>query len=268
MLKFLFVLPLSFKEIEGKIRELIYREFSYIQDEYLIYDTYESAVAQLADNQQTYDSIFFAGPYIYNYMISRLRQLNHWSVFPRSSNTMLRAISKAALSGWDILRLSIDTYSKHAVAEAYQELSIREDTLALPVYNDMDDMDFTQNALQYHLENLKAGKASGIITVSSGVVSELEKRRIPYIAAVPTLDTIRETLFNTVQYHRAQKNILGQIAVIYINIKSQSNFITKNTRTTIKIHNKNNFFELFVRCSICTYLKRKLQILRKPSGSL
>lgn len=111
-------------------------------------------------------------------MISRLRQLNHWSVFPRSSNTMLRAISKAALSGWDILRLSIDTYSKHAVAEAYQELSIREDTLALPVYNDMDDMDFTQNALQYHLENLKAGKASGIITVSSGVVSELEKRRI------------------------------------------------------------------------------------------
>ena len=35
MLKFLFVLPLSFKEIEGKIRELIYREFSYIQDEYL-----------------------------------------------------------------------------------------------------------------------------------------------------------------------------------------------------------------------------------------
>lgn len=218
MLKFLFVLPLSFKEIEGKIRELIYREFSYIQDEYLIYDTYESAVAQLADNQQTYDSIFFAGPYIYNYMISRLRQLNHWSVFPRSSNTMLRAISKAALSGWDILRLSIDTYSKHAVAEAYQELSIREDTLALPVYNDMDDMDFTQNALQYHLENLKAGKASGIITVSSGVVSELEKRRIPYIAAVPTLDTIWETLFNTVQYHRAQKNILGQIAVIYINI--------------------------------------------------
>ena len=69
MLKFLFVLPLSFKEIEGKIRELIYREFSYIQDEYLIYDTYESAVAQLADNQQTYDSIFFSGPYIYNYMI-------------------------------------------------------------------------------------------------------------------------------------------------------------------------------------------------------
>nr|DAL44429.1 MAG TPA_asm: hypothetical protein [Bacteriophage sp.] len=54
----------------------------------------------------------------------------------------------------------------------------------------------------------------------------------------------------------------------YKHIKSQSNFRTKNTRTTIKIHNKNNFFELFVRCSICTYLKRKLQILRKPSGSL
>nr|DAH66293.1 MAG TPA: hypothetical protein [Caudoviricetes sp.] len=54
----------------------------------------------------------------------------------------------------------------------------------------------------------------------------------------------------------------------YKHIKSQSNFRTKNTRTTIKIHNKNNFFELFVRCSICTYLRRKLQILRKPSGSL
>lgn len=60
---------------------------------------------------------------------------------------MLRAISKVALSGRDIPRPSTDTYSKHAVAEAYQELSIRKDTLAPSVYNGMDDMDFMQNAL-------------------------------------------------------------------------------------------------------------------------
>nr|DAM27614.1 MAG TPA: hypothetical protein [Caudoviricetes sp.] len=42
----------------------------------------------------------------------------------------------------------------------------------------------------------------------------------------------------------------------------------KAIKLLMKCAINNNFSELLMYCSICTYLKRKLQILRKPSVAL
>lgn len=218
MLSFLFVLSSGFRFMLPEIQDMIAQDFPTIREQFLIYDDFNDVIEPLEQKQSSYDSIIFAGPTIYNHTRTRVRQSTHWATVPRSSNNVLRAVTEAALRGVDITKLSIDSYEEDVILEAYREIGILPEKLQLQLCADVYDDLFFEKALQHHLKQVADGNVSCCVTASTYIVNELQKRRIPYVSIIPTIDTIRNIISDEIQYHQAQRNALAQIAVIYINI--------------------------------------------------
>ena len=218
MLSFLFVLSSGFRPMLTEIKDMIAQDFPSIREQFLMYDDFNDVIEPLEQKQASYDSIIFAGPTIYNHMRTKVRQSTHWATVPRSSNNVLRALTEAALRGMDITKLSIDSYPEDVILEAYREIGIPPERLQLRLCGDVYDDLLLQKALQHHQKQVADGNVSCCVTASTYIVNELQKRRLPYVSIIPTVDTIRNTISGVIQYHQAQRNALAQIAVIYINI--------------------------------------------------
>ncbi|MBS6952257.1 MAG: hypothetical protein KH230_03395 [Enterocloster asparagiformis] len=219
MIKICFVIPESFgKKIEA-IKKLLSDEFPNINAEFLIYEDYKLAFKKIECVQTRYDTILYGGPSAYRHAQALIRQETHWDYFPRMGSTILRAIIEAVAHKWDITRLSIDVYDRSAIEEIFLECGIDVGRTKLRIFcGDSLDKDYAQQAIEFHKDSLNRCGASGCITSLSPVTYEFDRLGIPYIAAIPTLNSMRNKLLEIQQYHRARRQAFGQITVLYVNI--------------------------------------------------
>ena len=85
-------------------------EFAEIETEYIFYKDYKEAPGLIKDRQRDFDAIIFDGSASYFYTESQLKQETIWLYLPREGSAIYRALLLAYRRGWDITRLSFDTY--------------------------------------------------------------------------------------------------------------------------------------------------------------
>lgn len=207
-------------EYFSKIKKLISEEFPMIQAHYIIYKDYRDAPDLIRERQDDFDAIIFGGCAPYECCTEKLHQKVFWNYIPCSGSTLLCALIGANFKGWDITKLSIDTYSFPMLAEAYNEFGVEEERMQkIRIFSgDRTDRYYIDSSYEFHRRNYLDGVTSGCITALVQVSRKLKDSGIPHMLAAPTYHILREKISEAEQVYRAKKNATGRIAVIFINI--------------------------------------------------
>lgn len=212
-----------------KVNDLILNEYPTIMPYYMIYDDYKETPDLLRDKQKKYDAVLFFGQSPYEYCLQFLRQEIFWDYVPSAGTTLLRALLEATLRGWDINRLSIDTYSHDLLVETFSEFGADKSKLDIKIFKgNRTDADYVTKATAFHKRNLRygSGRGCGCVTALIKVAEALEKDGLPYIIAQPTYNILREKLYEALRIYRAKRNAKGLIAVMVVKIDYPTDYPT------------------------------------------
>ena len=105
------ILPKTQSEIYYQRFQAVFsRDFQEVEVEYLFYGDYKESPDLLRHRQKDFDAVIFAGSASYFFTESNLRQETAWLYLPREGSAIYRALLLALRRGWDITRLSFDSY--------------------------------------------------------------------------------------------------------------------------------------------------------------
>lgn len=220
------VLPKTQSEIYYERFRAVFRDdFPTIDVEYIFYGDYKESPELLRDRQKNFDAIIFAGAAAYYYTEGNLPQETTWLHLPREAGSIYRALLLARDRGWDITRLTFDTFEHDMILETYRELGYSEDRLRIQCYSgNLRNPDYNRQVFNFHRELLARGVVSGCVTRLTTVANMMKDSNIPYIFAHPTIDTFREQVSFARELAIAKENGSGQFAVISVDIAVPEDF--------------------------------------------
>jgi hypothetical protein len=88
----------------------------------------------------------------------------------------------------------------------------------------MLDGAYSENALNFHRDNLRTRRATGCFTALTGVHFRLNRERLPNLFLTVTRDVIREQLNFAQQFYRAKKEAEGRIVVLWVTVDFPSDY--------------------------------------------
>ena len=100
----------------------------------MFYDSYKEAPGLLDGKQKKYDVVVFACAEAYRFTASRLKAEIPWFYVPVTDASLYRGLLLAQRTGWDLGRLSFDTYEESVLREVYDELKYPEKKLHIKCY--------------------------------------------------------------------------------------------------------------------------------------
>ena len=168
----------------------------------------------------------FAGVVVYKFVKLYVKEECIWGYFPLHESSLLSALLKGLYENKNIKNLSIDTYSKELIKEVYNSIGIDMDEVNLMLYNvKFNNKNTTEDALNFHRNNLKNDENVCIVTSLSDVNKQFDSDGIDNYMAIPTKSIIIESFQNI--YLRY---IFGKI-IIYDKIKLKYIFGGKDMET-------------------------------------
>lgn len=217
MMRISFILPpLVF---DYKIQSILEDEFPKINYNMMYYKDFSDVPALVKSAQEKSDAIIFGGTVPYEYACKAVVQNRYWAYIPRAGSTILCALLNAVKAGWNINRLSFDTYSCELLKEVYEEIGyFDEQSRFITFKGDFLSPQYVQEAFAHHKNNIRSKKADGCITSLSYTYQLLKKEHIPAILVSPTRNVIREQLHYTQQLYLAKEAAKGYISVLYVSI--------------------------------------------------
>lgn len=223
------VLPNLFPEcFYDRFRKIFQEEFPEIDVTYLFYNDYKDAPALLRDRQREFDAVLFAGTAPMHFTEKELVRETLWVYLPVAGSSLYRALLHAMRKGWDITRLSFDTYHQPLLDEVYQELGYRKEDLRLLCFQgNPQNPDYNQRVLAFHQNALRSGKVSGCVTRLATVASMMRASGTAYVAAFPTYNTIREQVEFAQRLYLTRKNAEGEFVTVLVNIAFPPEFSTR-----------------------------------------
>ncbi len=203
-----------------KIKEVMEASFIQHKADFLLYDNYTDAPELLKDRQTNFDAIIFGGVAPMEYAGERLPQQTIWSAISKSSSSLLRAMMEARQKGWNLARISYDSYSRSFLKEVYDEIRFNGgvDFECLTTGIISHESSRNESCFEFHSRRYEEGKTDGCITVLYRVHKMLMEKRIPCVLAFPTKNSIRQQVEFVTQLHSARKLNSGSIAVGLINV--------------------------------------------------
>lgn len=215
-MKILFIIP----EIFFVIVDTVVRDLSpKIHAEYLFYKDYKETPILIKNNQTKWDGIIFAGRAPYFFCMQHIVPEVLWSYFPTEGSTFCKALFSATSNGWDIHRISTDSYNFNAIKDYYPENFSQANVKRLEIYQgDVADFSHNENTIEFHIKNYKEHRASGCITPLYTVAEKLKEEGIPTILANPTYDSIRNQICFMQRLYNAQCQSNKKFVVYSINI--------------------------------------------------
>lgn len=156
----------------------------------------ETVANYIKKNEYIYDGLLFTGKIPYDLINSKIISQKPWAYVNLDSSQLLKVLLKAILkSGYDIKRISIDSFSKEEVDDIYEELELGD--WGRDIYIS-DKKSFSPSFLleleKFHYENFVNNKVSFCITGISRVYESLVKENIPCVILDPTLSSVKEAL--------------------------------------------------------------------------
>ncbi len=215
-MKIAFVIPESYVPLVEKAIETVNYA---VKPEYLFYDDYKETPALIEGKQQKWDGIIFSGKAPYFYCEKRMCPEVLWGYFPGESNTFLKAVLSASNRGWDIERLSTDSYNPDVIEEAFSEVDKKIDKEKMLHYvGDVTDDYHNDKTIRFHINNYRTKSISGCITRLYTVAIALEKENIPVIFTYPTFESIREQIHFMVKLYNAQHTSNNKFVVVSVKV--------------------------------------------------
>lgn len=201
-----------------KIQILMKNEFKRIEPYYLLYNDYKEVYKDLDKIQKNFDAVLFGGKLPYLYCAEKIKQEVMWSYVPRTGSTLVTALAYLSRQGYDLKRICFDTYSEEVLKEVYEELNIAHDFKPLLFKGDPLNDNYIDEVFDFHLRNIKSGKADIVFTHIFLVHNKILQLQLPSFFAVTTYNVLREQIEKLEQYSYIQKEEAGQVVVLFINI--------------------------------------------------
>ena len=111
------------KTFMPKMEHLI-PEFDTIHFEFLLYDEYEEVADIVKNRQRQFDGLLFSGLISYYIAKDYLDADTLYEILPRYEGEVMSVLLKSSLLGYNVERVSFDTYSRKTVQEALREVGI------------------------------------------------------------------------------------------------------------------------------------------------
>lgn len=223
------VLPDLFPEFfYDRFRKIFREEFQEIDATYLFYRDYKDAPKLLRDRQREFDAVIFAGAASMHFTEKELPRETLWVYLPTAGSSLYRALLDAMRKGWDITRLSFDTYQQPMLDEVYQELGYHKQDLHLLCFQgNPQNPDYNGLVLAFHQNALRSGRVSGCITRLVTVANMMKEHGMAYVAAFPTYNTIREQVEFAQRLYLTRKNAEGEFVAVLVHIAFPPEFSTR-----------------------------------------
>lgn len=156
----------------------------------------ETVADYIKENEYIYDGLLFTGKIPYDLINSKIISRKPWAYVNLDSSQLLKVLLKAILKyGYDIKRISIDSFSKEEVYDIYEQLELGDSGRDIQI---SDKKSFSPSFLleleKFHRENFVNNKVSFCITGISRVYESLVKENVPCVILDPTLSSVKEAL--------------------------------------------------------------------------
>ena len=195
-----------------------------------------------------YDAVFLSGTVSYQYIL----QNQGTPSFPteyihKEMSTLLTALLKARLGGFDLLNISIDTFDRYIIEEAFKMVGLPTAINVRIVDTDYLCSNIFRDIVQKHVTNYRKNNVSCCITFLSVVYKQLSERNIPCLLAEPS----DEAILDAVQRLHAQYGLHKQNHLRFASV------VLEITNYTEDFSSENNSYDTQI-----DYLKATEQILR------
>lgn len=202
-------------------------EFENIEFTYLTYHQYQEIPKFMETEQDHFDAFLFSGLLSYHAAKKFFRKDMICTVLPRYEGEILAALLKVSSLGYDMEKVSFDTYPLELIAEAYQEIGITKKTSELiSMKESYDDYRYNELIYHFHRESYCSGKAQICITTHNEVVSLLSADGIPCLKSERTFDTIRISIRNLQMKYLEMQDTQKNIAVLGIQTYMENEYNT------------------------------------------
>lgn len=172
-------------------------EFENMDFTYLTYHEYSEIEDIILKEQDHFDAFLFSGLLSYHAAKKHFRKDLICTVLPRYEGEILAALLKISTMGYDINRVSFDTYPLEVISEAYGEIGVKKDLHELiSMKESYDDYRYNEMIYQFHKEAFRSKRADICVTTHNEVSTLLTEDGIPNLKSERTYDTIRISIRN------------------------------------------------------------------------
>lgn len=209
------------KTFMPKMEHLI-PEFDTIHFEFLLYDEYEEVADIVKNRQRQFDGLLFSGLISYYVAKDYLDADTLYEILPRYEGEVMSVLLKSSLLGYNVERVSFDTYSRKTVQEALREVGIFKELDEIIGMKEAYD-DYQSNRMIYHFHrNAFLDKRADVcVTTHNEVARLLEKDGIPCIKSERTYETVRSAVRRLEQRYLDVHNTPKDIAVLCLKMPEE-----------------------------------------------
>lgn len=175
----------------------------------------EGAIDQFDRLADRLDVAVFPGPW-------QRDQYREWgppdvpmTAVPLTGESLYVALLRAQRAGVDIARVSIDSLGERDVAEAYEEIGVSADEVAVKPYAPGLSQD---DYLRFHRSQLSEGSCELALTTFSELQRQLEVAGLPVRRMRPTRSTVRQSLATALLLARGSRMHENQIAMLAVQL--------------------------------------------------
>ncbi|MCT4595764.1 MAG: hypothetical protein N4A57_16065 [Anaeromicrobium sp.] len=215
------------------VSDVVRKNFKYIELVSLKYNIYKEAPVIVEKFQGELDGILFTGTTPFIFASKLVIPSIPWEYIPSShESSLLNVLLKAsALKGYDISRISFDSYNSDLLYEAYGEIGIEKDKLNISIAEEkILDNEYIDYLYNFHKQNYSNGRVSCCITGIESVYKKLLLRKIPCFKSKNTSNIIREMVTKLKLKHLVHINQTNQIVVLVVemDLPDEQSIINKN----------------------------------------
>ena len=174
----------------------------------------EEAGALVERTQSQLDGILFTGYFPFSYACHSATATIPWTYAKRTANAALNALLKSIIRGIDVSRITYDL-TENATEQISgilcNDIGLSKDSLHLYRYVDanyytISEKEYVRNAKEFHLDNLRSGRASVCLSGMHEVVEGLQQQNYPAFWVRPTEEVLDLSLNELSLRHQIRKN--------------------------------------------------------------
>lgn len=206
------------KTFVPKMEHLI-PEFDSIHFDFLLYEEYEDVAEIVKTQQKKYDGLLFSGLISYYIAKDYLDSDTLYEILPRYEGEVMSVLLKISMMGYNVERVSFDTYPRKVVQEALWEVGIHKELDEIVGMKEAYD-DYQSNRMIYHFHKkaFEEKKADICVTTHNEVARLLENDKIPCVKSERTCETVRSAIRRLEQRYMDAHNTPKDIAVLCLHM--------------------------------------------------
>jgi len=182
----------------GIVMKIMSQSFPYVEITEIPMDTTDiiPVVSYIKANEHHFDGLLFTGKTPYDLVNMAIISKKPWMYIQHDTSRLLSGLLEASfINGFDIRKISIDSYSEEDVYCIYENLKIPEKELNIYIcqnlpYND----EYLAKIKNFHRENYENRNVNVCITGISSVYEYLTGSGIPCIVLDPTKQSIEDAI--------------------------------------------------------------------------